>query len=292
MPNKGELPFSVQKKADIKQKILAKKLSNAINAGGEFSNLRQSFDRYKQLKHDVRDRNYHLLDDNVCSTFLELLNKVYLSSKEEAKFFETFVKNQNKEMGKVAKENNQSLESVMKVFSGLYDMADSIKNAAFGEKYLNEVYNPIKKFLTDIKTKYSSIFNDRTKSVKNDKEAKEKNIRIRRDIADLQNFLFSNCKALQGKVGTYINYRMKQIDNLNKKYNLDPDFLLDEELVFFRVLYSVAGVRCPKETSYVSYSDGVTSSDNGLLYTLVKNTSDYVENVLSPEEDNDDDFDH
>ena len=288
MPGKEELPFSVQKKTEIKQKILAKKLSDALKSGGEFSSLRQSFDRYKQLKHDVRDRDYHLLDDNVCNEFLELLNTIYLSSRKEEEFFENSVKNKDKEMEKVAEENNQPLTGVMKAFSGLYSMADSLKNATFGERYRTGVYNPIKEFLGKIKAEYNKIFIYRTQSVKNAKEAKEKNIKIKKDIEGLQTFLFTSCKALQGKVSAYINYRMKKIDDLNNKYKLGSDFLVDEELVFFRVLYSIAGVKCPKETSYFSYNDGITSSDSGLLYRLVENTSDYVEKVLTPEEDKDD----
>ncbi len=285
-----ELPFSVKKKKEIKEKIFKKNFANALTSGGEFSALRQSFNKYKDLKHDARDNDYHLLDDNVCKAFLDLLNTIYISSKEEAKFFANFVKDKDKEMGKIARETDQSLGTVMKVFSSLYDMADGLKNAAFGERYLNDVYNPIKKFLGEIKTRYNKIFDDKIKSAKSVKEADEKKKRIKKDVEAFVGYLFSNCKSLQGKVSGYITYRMGQIDSLNRKYGLDPDFLLDEELVFFRVLYSIAGVRCPKETPYASYSDGATSSDNGLLYTLVKNTSEYVEKVLMPKDDKDDEF--
>lgn len=283
---KEDLPISIQRKSSIRAEILKKNFVDELTAGGGFNNLRQSYNKFKRLKKKIAKYDCNFTDDNICKAFLDLLNTIYLSSKEEEKLFGEFVKNQKKEMEAVAKGNSLSLGTVKKVFSGMYNMADDVKNAAFGERYVNDVYGPMSKFLKDIKERYKIIFADAMKNPKSPKDAEEKNKRIEKELKIFENFLYNECKTLQLGTSTYINYRMGKIDTLNKKYGLEPDFFLDEDLVFFRVLYSIAGVKCARETEYGTYdpgSDGITSSDNGLFYLLVKNTVVYVNKVLGPE---------
>lgn len=266
--------LTVKRKKDIEEKIKDLFQNNIKESANRTGNIREygknSIDRYKGLKNRInKDQYFCMFDGSFLEDFEKLLDDVYIASNLEVSLFENFNnKYKRKDAGEAIGEEKAGV-TVGSICNGLFKCLDNTKNIISGTNYKNSIEKPIKSFLNQAEKKYKEL-EKRYYQVKDstiDKiEGEQK--RFERDLSAFANFLFTNCKDIQLQVKKYIDARMEVINKLNKTYGFDNDFIVDEELGFFRVLYGIAGVQAKAEMP----NDGLRSSDSGLLYKAIDAT--------------------